>query len=101
MKEEKILILIQRKKGFFEAILDLTQTEQELSLRQWIGVLEQKKILLSCVDEIDQELMPYKESLLHLSQDICDELEELRKVIERILHLDALNQEKRKKELKP
>ena len=101
MREEKLLHLLQKKKGFFEAILDLTHEEAELPLAQWISILEQKKILLSCIEEIDAQITPYKYSLHNLSQDISEELENIRTIIKRILHLDVINQEKRKKELRP
>lgn len=100
MEEEKLLSLLQKKKGFFESILDLTENEQHLSLKAWISQLEQKKILLSCIEEIDQELLPYRETLHTLSQEIDDELEEMKKVIERILRLDSINCEKRKNQFR-
>ncbi len=99
MREEKLLHLLQRKKGFFEAILDLTETEEPLSFQEWVSILEQKKVLLSCIEEIDMQLLPYKQAMHTLSQDISDEIEGIKRVIERILHLDSFNQEKRKKDL--
>jgi hypothetical protein len=101
MKEDKLLHLLRKKKGFFEAILEITEEESELPLHEWLSALEQKKILLSCIEEIDAELMPFKQSLNNISQDISDELENIRTVIKRILHIDVANQEKRKKELRP
>ncbi|MCH9627334.1 MAG: hypothetical protein S4CHLAM2_09710 [Chlamydiales bacterium] len=100
MENEKLLHLLRKKKGFFETILDLTEEEQELPVSEWISVLEQKKILLSCIDEIDSELKPFQSALQHLSQEISEELESIRKVIRTILHLDTKNQNKRKQELK-
>ena len=101
MKEEKLLHLLRKKKGFFEAILELSEEESELPIHEWISILEQKKILLSCIEEVDAELMPFRSSLQHLSQEISEELENIRGVIKRILHIDVINQEKRKKELRP
>lgn len=98
MKEEKLLQLLQQKKGFFEAILELTETEEQLALHEWVSTLEQKKILLSCIEEIDAQLLPYKQALHTLSQDIARELDEIRHVIARILHLDTQNQKNRKKD---
>lgn len=99
MDEEKLLYLLRKKKGFFETILDLSEEEPDLPLQSWIDSLEQKKILLSCIEEIDAEIAPYKQSLHSLSQEISEELESIRKVIKQILHLDAAHQEKRKNEL--
>lgn len=100
MKEEKLLSLLRKKKGFFEAILDLTEGEGDQPVQAWIEILEQKKILLSCIEEIDAELTPFKQSLHHLSQEISEEIENIRQVIKKILHLDLVNHEKRKKELR-
>lgn len=99
MKEEKLLQLLQRKKGFFEAILDLSETEENFSLSEWFSILQQKKVLISCIEEIDSELLPYKQSLHTLSQEIADELETIHKLVKKILHLDSINNEKRKNEL--
>ncbi len=100
MKEERLLALILKKKGFFEEILELSEGESSGSLSEWISVLEQKKTLLNCIEEIDAELYPFQQSLFTLSQEIADELDELRKVVQKILHLDTLNHEKRKQEFK-
>ena len=99
MKEEKLLKLLQKKRGFFEAILELSESESHLAIPEWISLLEQKKILLSCVDEIDEELSPFKASLHSLSQELCDEMDQIRNVVEKILHLDKQNQTKRREEL--
>ena len=101
MKEEKLLHLLKKKKGFFETILDLTETEVQLPISEWISVLEQKKILLTCIDEIDEEITPFQRKIHNLSQEATDELKAIRTVIQRILHLDTLNQQKRKADLKP
>ena len=101
MREEKLLHLLRKKKGFFEAMLDVSEEESDMSVEAWIASLEQKKILLSCIEEIDAELMPFKQSLHDISQEITEELEHIRTVIKRILHLDGINQEKRKEQLRP
>ncbi|MCC5831687.1 MAG: hypothetical protein JJU12_01405 [Chlamydiales bacterium] len=100
MKEEKLLHLLKKKKGFFETILDLTETEADLPIQEWIATLEQKKILLSCIDELDAEIRPFQQRMHDISQEVSEELEQIRKVIRKILHLDSQNQLKRKQELK-
>lgn len=100
MKELELLQLLQKKRGFFEAILELSEMEAELTLTEWISVLEQKKVLLSCIEEIDQELGPFKQQLAKLSHEVTEELETLKLVIRQILHLDSQNQEIRKRDLK-
>lgn len=99
MSEEKLLYLLQKKRGFFEAILELTEIEENLPLEELIPSLEQKKILLSCIEEIDYQLEPFQKSMHNLSLEIDEELHMICKVIEHILHLDKVHQEKRKKEL--
>jgi hypothetical protein len=100
MKEEKLLHLLKKKKGFFEAMLDLSECESNMTIDEWVASLEQKKILLSCIEEIDAEMIPFKQSMHHISQEISEELEHIRNVIKRILHLDGINQEKRKDRLR-
>jgi hypothetical protein len=100
MREEKLLLLLKRKRDFFESILELSEAESQLTLEEWISVLEQKKVLLSCIERIDTEIDPFRESLPTLSQEVADELESIRYVIHQILHLDAKNQKLRKEQLK-
>ncbi|MFZ0565888.1 MAG: hypothetical protein WAM28_06870 [Chlamydiales bacterium] len=96
MSEEKLLHLLRKKKGFFEAILELTESEEKLPLNDWVTVLEQKKILLSCVEEIDKELLPFKEMMHELSQEIVEELETIRKIVQQILDISDFNHDQRK-----
>ncbi len=53
-------------------------------------------MLLSCIEEIDQELSPFRQQLANLSHEVTEELETLKIVIKQILHLDSQNQECRK-----
>lgn len=101
MQEKKLLQLLKKKAGFFEAILELSHQENQVSLDAWMALLEQKKILLSCIEDIDTELSPFKNTLHTLSQDVHEELEKIRKTIQCVLQLSALNQEKRKQKLVP
>lgn len=100
MTQEKLLHLLKKKRGFFEAILDLSEEEQQLPVPDWISVLEQKKVLLSCIDEIDHELSPFKAKLHNLSQEVTDELNKTRSVVKKILDVDTRNQELRRKMLR-
>ena len=100
MSEEKLLQLLQKKRGFFEAILDLSEDEEHLPVPDWISVLEQKKVLLSCIDEIDCEISPFKAKLNNLSQEVTDELAKTRSVVEKILDIDTRNQELRRQMLR-
>ena len=100
MSQEKLLQLLKKKRGFFEAILDLSEDEERLPVPDWISVLEQKKVLLSCIDEIDHELSPFKAKLHNLSQEVTDELSKTRSVVKQILDIDTRNQELRRKMLR-
>lgn len=100
MHEAKLLLLLQKKKLFFESILDLTETEAHLPVDDWISVLQQKKILLSCIENVDAEMHPFQNTLSSLSQEVSELLEEIRQILRQILHLDSLNHQKRKEELK-
>lgn len=99
MKEKQLLSLLQKKRGFFEAILELTSSEHELHPSEWLSILHQKKVLLSCIEEIDQEISTFKDSFHILSQELTEELEETRQVIERLLFLDQKSQERRRDDL--
>ncbi len=100
MKEEQLLHLLKKKKRVCEAILELTQSEESLPAKEWLSILEQKKVFLVCVEEIDAELQPFKQALHMLSQEIAEELDTIRKVIQQILDISAFNQEKRRKAFK-
>jgi len=97
MREEKLLHLLRKKRGFCEAILELTESEETLALGEWITILEQKKILLSCIEAIDKELKPFRQTMHRLSQEIDAELEVIRKMIQQILEISAFSQQQRKK----
>lgn len=99
MKEQKLLYLLKKKKGLFEAVLDLTETESFLNIKEWQSVLKQKKILLSCIEDIDKQLSIFKDSFQNFSQEVTDELEFIHHLIIKILDIDMLNQLERRKEL--
>lgn len=96
--EKKLLTLLKKKLGFFEAILDLTHDEKKCDIPEWISALEQKKVLLSCIDEIDDEISFFKATFHDLSQDISEQLDKIRDTVQEILKLDSENYEKRKQE---
>lgn len=100
MSDDKLLHLLRKKRGFFEAILDLSEEEEALPVHDWISVLEQKKVLLSCIDEIDSELAPFKATLHNLSQEVTEELTKTRSIVKRILDMDSRNQNMRRRMLR-
>ncbi|ANH78383.1 hypothetical protein [Candidatus Chlamydia sanziniae] len=100
MNEEALLFLLQKKKGLFLAILDLTKTEYALTPVELEKVLQQKKILLACIEKIDHQIKDFRHAFVSvLPQDIQEELTHIRKVITQILKTDKLNYAHKKKEL--
>lgn len=100
MKEEKLLQLLKKKRGFFEAILELSTSEPSLSLEEWVQSLKQKKVLLSCVEKVDEELKNFKDAFENISQELGEEIDKIKDVIQEILYLDTINSSSRKKSLK-
>lgn len=99
MSEQKLLTLLQQKRGYFETILDLTKEESHLKVPDWITNLEQKRVLLNCIDEIDQEIHVFQAAFANLSQEATEELDKIRGIVKNILKLDTHNTEKRKQQL--
>lgn len=100
MKEKKLLLLLQKKKGFFEDILEITEKEPEVSIKEWASLLKRKKHILYYIEKIDRELLAFKDSLSALTQETLEEIDAIKILIKRILHLDIQNQQQKKKELK-
>lgn len=100
MKEQALLPLLKKKKGFFLAILDLTKSESSLSTTELEKVLRQKKILLSCIEKVDTKIKEFRCCFTSvLPQDIQEELMEIQKIITQILDADKINYLQKKKEL--
>lgn len=99
MSEKKLVGLLQQKRGYFETILDLTKEEAALQVPEWITNLEQKRILLNCIEEVDQEIHSFQAAFVHLSQEATEELDKIRGIVKTILQLDTQNTEQRKKQL--
>lgn len=99
MSSKKLISLLQQKRGYFEAILDLTELEPMLPIPDWISSLKQKQILLSCIDEVDEEITSYQQRFQHLSQDITEELDRIRNLVGHIMNLNSYNIKIRKKSL--
>lgn len=99
MNERTLLLLLKKKKGLFLAILDLTQTESSLTTAELEKVLQQKKILLACIERVDIQIREFRHTFTSvLPQDIQEELEEIREVITCILNTDKLNYIQKKRE---
>jgi hypothetical protein len=100
MNENQLLSLLQKKKSFFESILELTELESTLPVKELINSLEQKTILLSCIEEVDEELKHYKAALGNLTQEMQDEMDKTKEIVECIMRLNAENVKQRKLQFK-
>lgn len=99
MKEETLLSLLKKKKGFFEAILDLTEQETQSSVEHWQELLQKKQILLGCIEDIDSQLKNFEQSMHTLSYDVIEQLKDLHCIISQIMELGSLNLKEKKKHL--
>jgi hypothetical protein len=91
------LTLLQKRRRFYEAILELALLErssiQQDCFHEIHQLLTQKKILLNCIEEIDRELAPFQQFFTPpLEESIAKELVATKKVINDLLRLDSLNQ---------
>lgn len=103
-KEEVLYHLLKKEHGYYKAIFEITRQENEkLNLNQSIldikPLLKKKKILLSCISEIENALTPLKKYWQSktdrsdfFSELIKQELEGLNKLLKEILQMDLLSQ---------
>ncbi|WP_213318700.1 hypothetical protein [Chlamydiifrater volucris] len=100
MDEESPLYLLKKKKGFFLAVLKLTEAESSLSLSDLEQSLRQKRILLSCIKRVDEELESFQNYLKETSSPkIHQELIEIRLLIEKVLSLDETHYTQRRQSI--
>lgn len=101
METNPSLFLLRKRKKFFLAILDLTQTEPLLPPDQLQSVLKQKKTLLACIKRIDEQI---KQICPKFSQPLPDEIFQevslTKRIIQEILNIDKKNYLQRQQELK-
>lgn len=103
-KEEILFHLLKKEHGYYKAIYDLTKEEQErLSLNPSISdikpLLKKKKVLLSCIGEIEFALTPLKkywqekkERNDFISEQILEQLGALNQLLREIMQMDLLSQ---------
>jgi len=62
-KEKQLYCLLHKEYGYYLAILDFLQQEQLKlkSLNEVALILKQKKIIMSCIAELEGDLKPLKE----------------------------------------
>lgn len=103
-KEELLLQLLRKEYGYYKAIEDIASDENEkLNTNQPISelrpLLKKKKILLSCIAEVEGAMAPLKkywqsksDHTDSISLRIKAELDSLGKLLKNILQLDLLSQ---------
>lgn len=101
MNENKLIALLKKKKSFFETILELTELEATLPLKELINSLEQKTVLLACIEDIDEELKLYKSAMHNLSQEMQHEMDQTQEIINCIVTLNTENIKQRKMQFIP
>ncbi len=104
-KEQVLYELLRKEYGYYLSILEITRMENEkLSAHQPLHdinpLLKKKKILLSCISEIETAMAPLKkywqtkrERSDSESVKIKQELANLDKLLQEILELDLISQQ--------
>ncbi len=105
MKERELLDLLQKQKGYYCNILELTRQENEKyrakrSFEEIMPLIKQKGIIIACVDELSSRLNPLKEYWNikddysnFFSEKVREQLNELDLLMKELLKLDQENQE--------
>lgn len=103
-KEEVLFHLLKKEHGYYKAIMEITRQEHEQlencqSIVDIKPLLKKKKILLSCISEIETALAPLKrywqtktDRSDYFSIQIKRELDDLNKLLKEILQVDLLSQ---------
>lgn len=109
--EEVLYHLLKKEHGYYKAILNLTHNEHEKLItnqnpNQIHPILKKKKVLLSCIRDIEAAIGPLKNFWENKSDrsafssiKISDELSALNLLLKEILQLDLVNQKLLKNQL--
>ena len=105
MSTEEILYhLLKKQKGYYAAILDLTEQEEralfkKTPLQEVFPLVKKKGILMTCVEEINLALTPIKKRWMEkkdpanpFTAKVEETLENLNKELKKILEMDQMNQ---------
>ncbi len=110
-KEEMLYQLLRKERGYYKAIQEIGKEEYEkltshAPLSDLKPLLKKKKIILSCISEIEASMRPLKnywqakiDKSDSISQKIKEELDILNKLLREILQLDLLSQKMMEKHL--
>lgn len=104
LEEEKIVEqLLEKQCGFYRAVLELSRSEYEKfskqrPLKEIISIIKKKKILLSCVEEIEKKLELIKthrkeiwEAILN-NERPCQLFSQVQELVREMLAIDEENQ---------
>lgn len=103
-KEDMLYLLLKKEHGYYKSILQIAQEENDKlkshqTLADLKSLLKKKKILLSCINEIDVAMAPLKKYWQSKtnrtdqpSEKIKLELDSLNKLLRELLQLDLLSQ---------
>jgi len=111
-QEQKLLQLLDKEYGYYNAILEITQQENEKFLRERplneiSPLMKKKQIFIACIDEIGKELRTlkqlWKEGKHNFSEDTNNEVRQKVKsldvLLKEILDLDKANNKMLEKQL--
>lgn len=103
-KEEILYQLLKKEHGYYALILELTRQENEkllkrVPLKEISPLLKQKKVILSCITEIENAMKPLKKFWKEkqdrtdpFSVQIKNQLSTLDSTLKEILQLDLIGQ---------
>lgn len=103
-KEEILYRLLKKEQGYYDAIFELTQVETDLLKKKkdpktLTSVIKKKKVLFSCIDEIETAISPLKKLWKSKSKEadphfllVKRELHSLDELLKKILQMDQSNQ---------
>lgn len=101
--EEELYHLLEKEYGYYSVILEITTQEHDLfhsqrPLREITPLMKKKKILLSCIEELQNSLRPLKtqwqqkkDLSLPIGQQVQKKYKDLDNLLKNILNLDRDN----------
>jgi len=102
---EELLALLQKQQGYYDSIWEITQQEEEKlrkgrPLTETVNLLKKKKILVTCVEEIDTMIRPLRAlwSKQQGSNPLADAIKALIKTLDQTLK-NTLEQDKKNQRL--